>query len=483
LLAKYLHVNKLAASAYKDKICDPMCLALGWLDGLKILLDAGFEPRKALEMAIILEDFASFNLLLPHTTFVEPDLDGRPSNWIFFFLHKENCHPAMILGVVQEFKFRWKKFRECRDEEKAFEPDIYGGRDSPNDELPDHLSVSMQSSAYYYEVWYDRPNTAFTNLLETLFAEGFQEVDLLNEDSRSPLSVFACGRWAFDHRNLCVEWFLAKGASANFSAPKLWPNVLFYLLPGLGRRQHENAPTDDDIHLYLRDADPLLTDHCDCFCSSSGCSPWHNYWTSLGRWDYNCEGATPLTVMRTMLECIVKLFNLTVEQTEMCYAELCRLEVFDSLGLTHTCCGHWWEYKSPMREKERVQCQHEDSELKSHLDLIMAAYSEARCTHAGTIEQFWVSWWDDLGHILPELLSLEREWRSGELKYYEGKEAEVIAERADRERATLVENGYGGFEDFADVIRMHFKRYLEPQALAAKDSDDEWTDTDFSDDE
>jgi hypothetical protein len=83
-----------------------MCLALGWLDGLRILLNAGFEPRKALEMAIIDEDFASFDLLLPHTTFVEPDHDGRPSNWIFSFMHNPRCHPTMILGVVQEFNFR-----------------------------------------------------------------------------------------------------------------------------------------------------------------------------------------------------------------------------------------------------------------------------------------------------------------------------------------------------------------------------------------
>jgi hypothetical protein len=33
----------------------------------------------------------------------------------------------------------------------------------------------------------------------------------------------------------------------------------------------------------------------------------------------------------------------------------------------------------------------------------------------------------------------------------------VVAERADRERAALVTSGYGDYEDFADVIRDHFK--------------------------
>lgn len=241
-----------------------------------------------------------------------------------------------------------------------------------------------------------------------------------------------------------------------------------------------NKPLDDDIHLYLQNSDPLCADQCHCFCSAAGCLPWYVYWCAI---DEQYKGdATLLEVKMIMLGCIVELFNLTVEQKELCYTELCRLEVFDGLGLTHTCCGHGWEYKFPMPESERVQCQQEDSELKSHLDLIMTAYSVARCAHAGTIEQFWLSWWEDLAHILPELLPLERDWKSGPLRYRKS-EAEVVAERADRERATLVENGYGDFEDFADVIRTHFKRYLEPQPLPGENSDDEWTDTDFSDSE
>lgn len=62
-------------------------------------------------------------------------------------------------------------------------------------------------------------------------------------------------------------------------------------------------------------------------------------------------------------------------------------------------------------------------------------------------------------------------------------EAEVIAERADRERATLVENEYGDFEDFADVIRVQLKRYSEPQTTLGENSEQDWTDTDFSDTE
>lgn len=189
------------------------------------------------------------------------------------------------------------------------------------------------------------------------------------------------------------------------------------------------------------------------------------------------------TKMAYQLSVATELMKLSRTQKEICYAELCRLDVFDCLGLIHTCCGHGYVYRDPKEDHEREKCQEDDSELITQLNLIMTAFERSRKACGEKIEKFWVSWWERLGHILPPLSSTEREWKRGEYSGYPEVESTIAASRTDRERATLVTNGYGDHEDFADVIRDHFKEYLGPQVTTNEGSDDEWIDTDFSDDE
>jgi len=473
-----------------------MCLALGWLQGLELLYDAGYDPRKALKLAILDEDWVSIDFLLPRTTFFDlPELYGRTvvRNWIFSFLDANNCHENIILKAVREFKLRLEHRKGNTDELRISGSQVHESHRGFPEQRLDCLNISTLASGYYrcYSLLVPGTVTAWrssivnTKLLDALFTEGFHEVDILDKNSKSPLCHIATQFDAFWGRNLAVEWFLEKGASASFKAPDTWPNIWFYVLKEYSDTFERRSLLDINFPLYLHAADPLCADQCDCFCSTSGCLPRHCFWENR-TFDSLGKRISPVLELKTsILGEIFGLMNLTLEQKELVLAEICRLEVFERLGLTHTCCLHGdnveRKYQPPMSEEDRIQCQKEDTELSLHLELIMTAFFQARQNHAVSIEQLWGLWLDDLEYILPQLSWDEHACRAGTIKFYDPNEAEVIAHRADRERATLVKNGYGDFEDFADVIRVHFKRYLEPESQLAESSEDEWTDTDFSD--
>lgn len=83
-----------------------MCLALGWQDGLEILLNAGFPPENALELAIKADDFVSFHFLLPHTSFIDYTWAGVPFNRVFNHIHQIIDSEAYVPYIVQEFTSR-----------------------------------------------------------------------------------------------------------------------------------------------------------------------------------------------------------------------------------------------------------------------------------------------------------------------------------------------------------------------------------------
>lgn len=316
-------------------------------------------------------------------------------------------------------------------------------------------------------------------LLEIIFSTGYQEVDCVGEHGHTPLYELITRIRSFPSRDPCAEWLLKKGANGSFKVRRGWPNILFYWLPDVITRLTMGYLVDDDISLYLRDADPMCVDGCQCLCSRSGCLAWHGAWNMAAY--YNSKMS--LIELADQLSVLTKLMNLNRTQKDICYTEVYRLEVFNCLGLIHTCCGHVQDYHDPKEANERQKCQEEDSELIIQLNLIMTAFERSRKACGGKIEKFWVSWWERLGQILPPLSSKEREWKWRRSSVYPEEESTIAASRADRERATLVANGYGDYEDFADVIRDHFKEYLVPQVTTTEGSDDEWIDTDFSDDE
>jgi hypothetical protein len=101
---------------------------------------------------------------------------------------------------------------------------------------------------------------------------------------------------------------------------------------------------------------------------------------------------------------------------EVYFAELCRLELFERLGMAHTCCNFEdngpyndpsWEYyglrmKGRISDEDRDELQAEDAELHKQLASLMEAYRTLRIQHSGPFLDFWQAWWAIVDDILPE---------------------------------------------------------------------------------
>lgn len=194
-----------------------------------------------------------------------------------------------------------------------------------------------------------------------------------------------------------MHWLLDKEACPSFSHADLFPNILFYIAIDYGRRIRRNElgrNCGHFEHLIERSAslcDPLYSDGCHCPCSSAGCLPFHKFWRCDAlSGDHNCCMLTTKGTLFNALEKMLCLCGLDEAQSELCHEDICRLEVFDRLGMAHTCCK-WHQniqVRSSMPEEDPKQLQEEDIELKEQLDLILQAYKNSRKKYVGDLKDF-----------------------------------------------------------------------------------------------
>lgn len=313
---------------------------------------------------------------------------------------------------------------------------------------------------------------------------------------------------SFDHDNIrsaggncfarfseICRWFLSNGASTH-DLDKHRPNLLFFLARFVGLDdwhddrfyQHRVRPKgyssidlQDDQQIWnpaLEDSSADQKDTCQCPCSVEGCLP-SRLFLEPDKMDFDYSWCYDVRVPRYVLDMRLlrwlQLCQLSDEQKARYVEDAVRLEVFERLGMTHTCCvvaanhraddaqsvGPWSEDADEIRSEE--------SELEAHLNLIMEAYA----SFSRTIEVWdadWVGWWKLLDGILPDLSGLSDpkrfDYLGKEDLEYEIKFREMGHERAVLEAATLKFNGYDAL-DFMVVIRLHFSKYLQGEDVEA----------------
>ncbi len=141
-----------------------------------------------------------------------------------------------------------------------------------------------------------------------------------------------------------------------------------------------------------------IVDPCLCYCSTYGCTPVHLLHKRYGR-DWGWRSAK--------FEKWACLNDFTPMQKESCSEELCRLEIFERLGMAHTCCDI---KPKPLAcdeclvpsDEECQELREEDSNFSHTLELYMSIYRRLRREHVGPFSNFWCDWWTAINDILPK---------------------------------------------------------------------------------
>lgn len=531
LLRSYEKINRLireetTGRQFSGRKMSPLELALGWYDGMERLLKAGFSATSALELSIYIGDVASTRILLESDQFPGEHSPGpffekqRESEWAFIMTRLGESNSYKIQrAVIQALKsrrealtkFALKKLpkedalelelsQERVLDAQAFE--VYSRLRENGVSVPAKLNPAVVCYRYSEDdegkIWarhesvYHYFSLKCINHLAApfniLYENGFQEIDTPDQEGITPLERFSrhlnSWLWREDGKVLdilsAVHWFLDKGARAIFSHPFSYPNVLFYLaitFSNIIRRRSHGLCKQMQLTTILSASlcNPLATDGCDCHCSSAGCLTLHMLWNCVsGPQDHgDCEFVI-YGPSHDLVEKWLALCNTDATLLPSCYDVICRLEVFERLGMVHTCCMYrrnayfYCATRQPMPEEEGSSIWNEQAGLRQHLDLIMKAYRTKWENERGDFMNFWSSWWEKLDVVLPELKPKERckqhlnhcrKPRSfgRSQSHWEDNRRNAVR------REALLKKGYYGL-DFLEVIKLHFAEELGSEA-------------------
>lgn len=524
----------------------PLELAIGWEDGMKMLIDVGFAADPAIFISICVNDITSTRVLIETSNFPGPSRlrkDGCSRRWteaLGLALRSKNQEIQQI--VVQGLKTRREALKTLAFEELS-EDDIlslgiskdrlldtcalkvYNMLQSSGVDVPSRLMPGMDR-------WPSRPSRGaktfdsvyhFLNVSDLrecltfakiIYEFGFTSVDEDNGLGKTPLlNSLDCRTYLRDVSAFCelIHWFIDKGASVTFGY-RYFPTIFFYLTSsftvatGWIEFEPEIHELEPLFHKSATLCSPTDRDDCLCYCSSGGCLFIHMlfkyqpcYRHERYRYKRYCSegssvhhyryGYSALVDFRAMFEAAQRLLDLCgldVVQLESTYEAFVRQEVFERLGMTHTCCELDGGRRNRRQrcEEERTELRQEDAVLKEQLDLILQAYRNKRLNFDNVLGNFWDDWWEDLDEVLPELNLDERclhyfphrqAWCCCPpcADWHKFKEAEITRfnrekihdRRIETEREALLDLGYQDL-DFLEVIRRHFAKDLESPAAA-----------------
>lgn len=325
----------------------------------------------------------------------------------------------------------------------------------------------------------------FSRIIETLYAlyaAGFCDIDERDDKtSYTPLESILSSNVSSDESWVDISlWFLRMGASPTFHSPNTVSNILFGVAKSLSsyteKRYIEMFESGRMTTLVMYAAglySPIETDQCNCFCSSNGCLPLHCLLRDGGWWtDCNCHDHRGYRAVSWMVSCGITSSG-DEEVEELYFEEATRLELFNRLGMVHTCCSSG----KPVRSHAEIKrLQDHDSELKTRLDLLMTSYRNSRQTRpaleegqvfvtllecgclietdrwkmyiTGSLLAHWDWWWFKVSQILLDKLGLRRI------------RTVLMVDYTQIQATLLTELGYGGLQ-FTEVIRQHFLGYVD----------------------
>lgn len=322
--------------------------------------------------------------------------------------------------------------------------------------------VLCPSSSKVYTNWILRCPVRF---LDVLWQAGFRDISALTEYDSSGVSNMMFGFQLLFGKNtlsqtaLTLNWIFEKGIGPLPASDSVWPGVFFYLSLCYCFQSEATLirPVRELIRTLSGFHDPMSVDDCDCPCSTAGCLSSKHFLCRFreDRPDYFVSFGERELLDRKLLAWM-DICSLDPEQKSASVYDACRLEVFDRLGMTHTCCratavfnnvrGYEAVVRKPFEHVQgRGEIQEEESELRNQLEIIMTAFKTFRSSFSpDQTAQLLREWWLKLHDILPDLSPEERDkgWYFQHKSWEMRPDDDVQARRARLERETLRLNGY-----------------------------------------
>ncbi|KAI6357797.1 hypothetical protein MCOR25_007548 [Pyricularia grisea] len=325
------------------------------------------------------------------------------------------------------------------------------------------MSDEPDDIARFQAVWlfckYDFPDpmavaSSYSEKIQCLLDAGFHGLEQPGSNGETVLyRAFRLLRSPLISEEESVIWLLGHSNEDEFPPhlvveDRQLPRPTFYVASFL---RHVDVAILKDAGV-LRPLEKIPRDNCKCFCSTGGCMPHYMFLRCDGngcryraRFDACTAERCGIAARDGCLHQWCKAWQLSATWTEQYYQAACRLEIFERLGMQHTCCaagrrdnynekipdtltimrarlnalregGPDLEFPSSWRrsdDAEREEIQSDDEELKRQLDLIMDFYLMSRYRFrpmpiipAGDGDygkSYWASWWKAIDRFLPPL--------------------------------------------------------------------------------
>ena len=454
-------MNDMEAAPYS-----PLCFAVGWPASMNMLLDAGADPSTAIHCAITYEDDLGLKALLNRDKCLfAPSMTskgchffriGRYSGSILSYAlwhnrFRRNFNPKILPLIIDALAGSRRRFMALAKTHLRISKLRQLGWKDPNDEdvlldsaatavsrcledaglkIPDVLRPGLMKTIYH-DTWMTADSA------EMLLSIGFREVDVLDRQGFTPLllNCHSDGSSYFRERIKCLLWFLRQGAKKVIFPEAEGNNIIHVLAANLGHRwklgsQCIYLPVEliPLLPQLLWKIFPLLPadtrDNCDCSCSNGGCTPLtalfkhlqlsNRTWrASDGPWTFS------LWEDKKRLMEIWRSCYLPGGISQLDYANACRLEVFERLGMRHTCCKYtncntdniasesstmkYYLFPSirTIDPSEIKEFHEEDDFLRQQLDVFMELYDDLYQRFHKNPDRLWEVWGDNLEEFVP----------------------------------------------------------------------------------
>ncbi|KAF5004304.1 hypothetical protein FDECE_9189 [Fusarium decemcellulare] len=396
---------------FKAKSPPILSLAVGWTTGLEILLDAGADPEDAILVAIYRQHLPSIEILLDHgcpifkadskvyskgltqTDLLAYATEYDDSSWdvVCLLVRKlvERRHELFRLAQKHLSDACLQTFGYCKKAQPLsvidyHAPGIFKELVACGIRVPIALWPGRYATIYHHR-------RMTYGLAKKLFDDGFRDIDKPDDKGHTPLLIAVrqdCELGGPGQVRL-MRWYLKKGLALPQSisyAKVLNRSFRFTRMVSADIWIAEDARLCGPLDVFpqLHPEGTQQRDNCRCWCSTSGCIP-------------------PGIVLRK------------------------RLEIFDRLGMAHTCCDRLGEDHDcrdltdqdgidhsneagadetgcnclSLSSDELLELQEEDKGLKSALESYVKLYLDLLQTHQADFQAFWLSWWLTLEYYLP----------------------------------------------------------------------------------